>query len=106
MAGHAPYLMPDGRSLKQYLLQEDAREKLRARRHFERGRDNDLLTLLKMRQHGQHGDEDLAELHALERAGAWFVSEAQATWALKCFRPRFSVQRPRQPPPTSCMTPS
>ncbi|KXZ55196.1 hypothetical protein GPECTOR_3g340 [Gonium pectorale] len=68
MAAHAPYIMPDGRSLGQYLAQEREREQLRRRKAELRGKDLQFAQLL--RQRGTAASElELAELKAMEAAG-------------------------------------
>ncbi|PNW88679.1 hypothetical protein CHLRE_01g040100v5 [Chlamydomonas reinhardtii] len=68
MAAHAPYIMPDGRSLQTYLHQEREREQLRRRKAELRGKDLQFAQLL--RQRGAASSElELAELKAMESAG-------------------------------------
>jgi hypothetical protein len=68
MAAHAPYIMPDGRSLQIYLAQERGREELRRRKAELRGKDLQFAQLL--RQRGAASSElELAELKAMESAG-------------------------------------
>ncbi|GFR39686.1 hypothetical protein Agub_g160 [Astrephomene gubernaculifera] len=68
MAAHAPYIMPDGRSLTHYLAQEREREQLRRRKAELRGKDLQFAQLL--RQRGASTSEmELAELKAMEAAG-------------------------------------
>lgn len=68
MAAHAPYIMPDGRSLIHYLAQEREREQLRRRKAELRGKDLQFAQLV--RQRGAAMSElELAEIKAMENAG-------------------------------------
>ncbi|GLC37916.1 hypothetical protein PLESTB_001502800 [Pleodorina starrii] len=68
MAAHAPYIMPDGRSLTHYLAQEREREQLRRRKAELRGKDLQFAQLLRQRT-STMSDLELAELKAMENAG-------------------------------------
>ncbi|GIL91148.1 hypothetical protein Vretimale_9585 [Volvox reticuliferus] len=68
MAAHAPYIMPDGRSLVQYFAQEREREQLRRRKAELRGKDAQFVQLIRQRT-TTLSDLEIAELKAMENAG-------------------------------------
>lgn len=69
MTGHAPYLMPDGRSLQSYLRAEREKELLRKKKAAEvRSKDEQFKLLVAAK--ATASERDLAELNLIEAAGA------------------------------------
>lgn len=69
MAGHAPYLMPDGRSLQQYLRTEREKEMLRTKKvETQRAKDEQFSLLVLSKQNAT--EREIAEIKVIESAGA------------------------------------
>lgn len=67
----APYIMPDGRSLRDYLRTEREREERRKLRHAQRelrGKDETFLLLQSAK--AKASEHEIAELRRVEAAGA------------------------------------